>query len=229
MENEEHDMDQVTPTPDSDELIPDCEEETPETPQEKRSAVVKEILSWIYTVVIPIAVILLLNAFVVKLVIVHGSSMYPTLHDLDLMIVRTIAYTPTDGDIVVITSDEDSALGGENIVKRVIATGGQTVSIDYDTNTVTVDGVALDETYINHGGTGGYPDEDEYDAMSELFSPITITVPEGYIFVMGDNRNHSMDSRDPNVGLISVDHVLGKTILTVPSGNFLSDETGYVS
>jgi signal peptidase I len=145
------------------------------------------------------------------------------------MIVRTIAYTPTDGDIVVITSDEDSALGGENIVKRVIATGGQTVSIDYDTNTVTVDGVALDETYINHGGTGGYPDEDEYDAMSELFSPITITVPEGYIFVMGDNRNHSMDSRDPNVGLISVDHVLGKTVLTVPSGNFLSDETGYIS
>lgn len=178
--------------------------------KEDSSAMKKEILSWILSIGIPVAVVLFLNTFICQLVWVDGNSMYPTLHDHDLMLVRKIAYEPRQGDIVVLYADPDSILNGERIVKRIIGVSGQSVEIDTDANTVTVDGVTLEEPYLN-------------DAEADCLQGSTqtgITVPEDSVFVMGDNRNHSTDSRV--LGSISTENVMGKAILTIPSGKLYS-------
>ena len=172
----------------------------------------KELRSWILWIAVPIFIVLFLNAFVGKLVWVDGDSMFPTLHDRDLLIVSQLPHTPVTGDIVVITTASDSYLGGENIVKRVIASGGQQVVIDYDSNTVSVDGVTLEEPYINF---------DEGDPML-LTGASAYDVPEGYVFVMGDNRNHSMDSRSENIGMVPVDTILGNLVVDLPIGKLLA-------
>lgn len=146
-------------------------------------------------------VLLLVNTFVVRLAVVDGSSMYPTLKDGELMVVWQFCYEPTAGDIVVIDTSE-SLLNQSHIVKRVIATEGQTVSIDYNSNLVCVEDVALEEPYIN-------PEEDPMKPTDEQSCKI-YTVPEGCVFVMGDNRNHSADSRSAYYGMISEDHIMGK-------------------
>ena len=146
-------------------------------------------------------VLLLVNTFVVRLAVVDGSSMYPTLKDGELMVVWQFCYAPTAGDIVVIDTSE-SLLNQSHIVKRVIATEGQTVSIDYNSNLVCVEDVALEEPYIN-------PEEDPMKPTDEQSCKI-YTVPEGCVFVMGDNRNHSADSRSAYYGMISEDHIMGK-------------------
>ncbi len=146
-------------------------------------------------------VLLLVNTFVVRLAVVDGSSMYPTLKDGELMVVWRFCYAPTAGDIVVIDTSE-SLLNQSHIVKRVIATEGQTVSIDYNSNLVCVEDVALEEPYIN-------PEEDPMKPTDEQSCKI-YTVPEGCVFVMGDNRNHSADSRSSYYGMISEDHIMGK-------------------
>ena len=172
----------------------------------------KELRSWILWIAVPIFIVLFLNAFVGKLVWVDGSSMFPTLHDRDLLIVSQLPHTPVTGDIVVITTSPYSALGGENIVKRVIASGGQQLVIDYDRNTVSVDGVTLEEPYINF---------DEGDPM-EPVGASTYDVPEGYVFVMGDNRNHSLDSRSESIGMVPVDIILGNMVADLPIGRLLA-------
>ena len=131
---------------------------------------------------------------------VVGSSMYPTLKENDIVIVRQIFYSPKPGDIIVCQS---ATYGLEKpLVKRIIATEGQTVSIDYESWTVTVDGTVLDEPYIN------------YDANNPMrhsdYLEDTFTVPEGMLFVMGDNRNGSSDSRSSHIGFIDERLVIGK-------------------
>ena len=106
-------------------------------------------------------------------------------------------------DIVVTCQPNDSASIEDTLVKRIIATEGQVVDIDFNEGVVYVDGVALDEPYTNtptnerEGFTG------------------PVTVPEGYVFVMGDNRNGSTDSRDSRIGLIDERQILGKVVLRV--------------
>ena len=156
---------------------------------------------WFSFLCLACIVLLLVNTFVVRLAVVDGSSMYPTLKDGELMVVWQFCYAPTAGDIVVIDSSE-SLLNQSHIVKRVIATEGQTVSIDYNSNLVCVEDVALEEPYIN-------PEEDPMKPTDEQSCKI-YTVPEGCVFVMGDNRNHSADSRSSYYGMISEDHIMGK-------------------
>ena len=149
--------------------------------------------------------VILVFTFVGRLTWVAGSSMYPTLHDREIMLVQSIGYTPRQGDVVVLTQ---KSYRNDSIVKRVIALGGQTVRIDYDENAVYVDGERLDEPYINR---------EEDDPMEVRPSDWTeeITVPEGCVFVMGDNRNHSGDSRDPDIGVVAEENIIGRSLLVL--------------
>lgn len=130
---------------------------------------------------------------------VVGTSMVPTLGNGDMLIVSTFNYKPRTGDIIVCQSE---SYGLETpLVKRIIATEGQTVTIDYENWTVTVDGTVLREDYINKVPSAMKPS----DYLSDTF-----TVPEGCVFVMGDNRNGSVDSRSSAVGFIDERYILGR-------------------
>ena len=166
----------------------------------------QEIYHELKLLVAVLAVVILVFQFAAQLIVVVGSSMYPTLHDGDLLMAVRIYGELETGDIVVVHKETD--LIQETIIKRVIATGGQTVELDYDNNTVYVDGVRLTEPYIN---LNDLPPEDEGDPMLPKGDIARITVPEGSIFVMGDNRNHSTDSRfSYALGLVDEGYVIGK-------------------
>ena len=178
---------------------------TPSSPQEE-SGLVYNLYYWLQTLVLAVVAIVLLFTFVGRITRVEGASMLSTLHDGDLLLLQSIGYTPKAGDVVVVnkTTDETVALlGGEAIVKRVIAVGGQKVFIDYNTNTVYVDDKALDEPYIR-------------EPMDLRFGPYSgqtpFVVPEGCIFVMGDNRNESTDSRNQLLGPVDTGYVLGRAV-----------------
>lgn len=142
-----------------------------------------------------IFLMLVLFMFVFKYVTVVGNSMYPTLHNTDRLIITSLFYTPKQGDIVVIDVPNED----EPLIKRVIATEGQVISLDSETWTVYIDGVPLEENYeINKTSRPMY--------LGGLQFPYT--VEKGKIFVMGDNRNDSKDSR--MIGTIEVSKILGK-------------------
>ena len=145
-----------------------------------------------------------------RAVVVVGDSMNNTLVDGDrLLLISTSIYrNPQRGDIIV--AAKDSFRDGEPIIKRVIATAGQKVDIDFDTGTVYVDGVALIETYISS------------PTIENNGTRFPLVVPEGCVFVMGDNRNNSLDSRSTEIGLIDQREILGKVIFLLIPG---SDKT----
>lgn len=176
-------------------------EEAKQPPEEEklsgRDALKVDLYFWLQALVMALVSLILVFTFVGRIISVDGESMLPTLHHADMLILQSIGYKPEQGDVVVLS--KRSFQNGQPIVKRVIAVGGQTVDIDYDANTVSVDGVVLDEPYINEQNMRELPPE--YATHVE--------VPEGSIFVMGDNRNNSTDSRSPNVGVVDVRSVLG--------------------
>ena len=137
--------------------------------------------------------------FLVRIVGVDGESMVPTLHDKDWLIISNLFYEPEVGDIVVLA--KDSFFDGKMIVKRIIATENQVVDIDFERGIVYIDGVAIDEPYIA---------EKTYRSFDMVFPA---TVPEDSVFVMGDNRNHSSDSRDASLGMVHESNILGRLIL----------------
>ena len=175
---------------------------------EKRSFLY-DIYSLLHDLVYILAGITLVFVFVVRLVGVNGESMLPTLYHGDYLALQSnvIMGDLEYGDIVVARKLEFR--DGEPIVKRVIATEGQTVRIDYDNNGelyVSVDGVVLDEPYIN-------------EEMLPIYEvPMEVTVEKDCIFVMGDNRNHSSDSRVESIGQIKLDQVLGKVLCIILPG-----------
>ena len=146
----------------------------------------------------------LLFTFVIRLIGVDGQSMVPTLQNGDrLLVLNALLYDDyRQGDIVVLHKDFGDIT--TPIVKRVIALGGQTVDIDYASSTVYVDGVPLEEDYLP---------EEMYLPASPFMQQTHWEVPEGSVFVMGDNRNHSTDSRDDRLGIIDQDYILGKVVL----------------
>ena len=159
----------------------------------------RDLYEWMQALVCSVLVVVLLFTFVVRLIGVDGHSMVPTLQDGDrLLVLNSILYADYQyGDIVVLRKESFLA---EPIVKRVIATGGQTVDIDFETGSVYVDGELLKEDYIN-----------ELTFLEEG-TEFPLTVPEGSIFVMGDNRNNSNDSRDYRLGTVDTRYVIGKAV-----------------
>ena len=143
------------------------------------------------------AAFVLLFTFVVRVIVVSGPSMESTLWERDLILVWSLGYEPKQGDIVVLTQERYQE---DSIIKRVIATGGQRVDIDYGSGTVQVDGKVIAEDYIN-----------EPMRLPNWGEGVNhVTVPEGCIFVMGDNRNHSADSRHPDIGIVDNRCVIGR-------------------
>lgn len=153
------------------------------------------------TIFFAFVILLTVLSIFLRQVTVDGGSMNDTLHDGDRLLVTAFGYTPKCGDIVVIAHGETL---DEPIIKRVIATEGQTLFIDYDTGEVVVDGVLLKEYYIK--GTTG---------VVRNMTEIPSTIKEGYVFVMGDNREHSKDSRNAEVGLIPVENIVGKAFYRI--------------
>ena len=167
-----------------------------------RDALKVDLYFWLQALVMALVGLILVFTFIGRIIGVDGSSMMPTLHDHDMLLLQSIGYTPESGDVVVLS--KKSFREGQPIVKRVIAVGGQTVDIDYESNTVYVDGVVLDETYI-------------LEPMRELPSNFAthVVVPEGSIFVMGDNRNNSTDGRSPELGVVDERCVLGRALFVL--------------
>lgn len=166
----------------------------------------KSIMLYLHDLIYMLAAVMLVFLLLFRVVIVSGSSMYATLWDGDwLLVLSSVFYTePEQGDIII--ANKESFKNGEPIVKRVIADEGQTVDIDFDAGIVYVDGVALQEDYI-HNLTTTYEGVD-----------FPLTVEEGCIFVMGDNRRESKDSRNPEIGLIDKREILGKAIFLMFPG-----------
>ncbi len=156
----------------------------------------------IRSLVTMMAVFILVFTFVARVIVVSGPSMENTLQNGDVIVIWSLLYDPKPGDIVVLTQQSYQE---DSIVKRIIATGGQHVDIDYERGTVSVDGNVLDEPYIKEAMR--VPD---YGA-----SVTSVTVPEGCLFVMGDNRNHSADSRYTPIGIIDARCVIGKAVVVL--------------
>jgi signal peptidase I len=173
----------------------------------------KEVFEWSEAIIIAVVIAVIIRSFLFTLVAVEGASMENTLHDGDRLFVRRIGYTPKNGDIIVFTPENKPKTP---YIKRVIATGGQTIDIDFTTGEVKVDGEVLKENYIKA------PTKRPGDVK------FPVTVPEGYFFAMGDNRGNSHDSRNSDVGnsdnksgLIKNEALLGKAVFRIwPLKNF---------
>lgn len=172
----------------------------------EKKSVGKEIFEWVQAIVIAFVIAMFLRTYCFTMVKVDGSSMVPTLHDKDMLFVWRMNYEPQVGDIIIFRPAVNE---NTPYVKRVIATEGQSVNIQYNEQLgyaeVFVDGVKLDEDYINekiefgHIGNGVYP----------------CIVPNDCVFVMGDNRNNSSDSRLQSVGMVTEDSIIGKAMARI--------------
>ena len=174
--------------------------------QEKQTAKGRDLYEWVQSLVGSVLVVVAIFTFVIRMMGVYGHSMLNTLQHGDrLLVVNSMLYHDYKyGDIVILR--KNGVFDDDPIVKRVIAVEGQTVDIDFTEGIVYVDGEALEEDYIR---------EPTYTAEGTEFP---LTVPEGSIFVMGDNRNGSSDSRDYRLGTVDTRYVIGKAAFLIFPG-----------
>lgn len=185
----------------------DTPPERPEQPvtgaQARRDASAgRELYLNVRVLVTMMALFVLVFTFAARVIVVSGPSMQNTLFGGDLILVWSAGYTPEAGDVVVLTQESYQE---DSIVKRVIATEGQRVDIDYGTSTVYVDDMPIVEDYI----------KERMNLPSWGEGVNHVVVPEGCIFVMGDNRNHSADSRYPDIGIVDTRCVIGRGVVVL--------------
>ena len=178
------------------------------TTETKKNNFAGELLEWVDSIVVSAIVVVLLFTFVFKIVGIKGESMTDTLMEGDKVLVYSCNYTPEVGDIVVISRNasniiEDESGEHERIIKRVIATEGQTVDIN-DSGLVSVDGVEIADSYIR-----------EYKSTFKKDVQFPHVVKEGCVFVLGDNRRNSLDSRSSGIGDVDVRYILGKAVCRI--------------
>lgn len=166
---------------------------------EKKKNSLREAVEYAESLAVVFVVMLLIFTFIARPATVDGESMIPTLQNGERLVISNLFYEPTAGDIVVLCGEADRE-EGKNLIKRIIATEGQTIDIDFEAGEVYVDGQKLDEPYILEPT---YLDEG---------TEFPLTVPEGEIFVMGDNRNGSRDSRSLTVGTVKEEYIVGRVL-----------------
>ncbi len=170
-----------------------------------------DLYDWIQSLMVALVICITIFIFAIRVVDVSGSSMWPTLLDGDKMLVSNLFFTPQRGDIVVFKTDNYDP--EKALVKRVIATEGQEVSIDFERGVVYIDGSPIEEDYI----------AELTKTKLDFIGPQT--VPEGCLFVMGDNRNASTDSRKKEIGMVDTRMILGRAYYVI----FPLSETGWIS
>jgi len=164
-------------------------------------SVMRELFDWVEASMTAVVCVVLIFTFVARMAGVDGDSMCPTLHNQNRLIITRLFYSPKQDDIVVITKPN---FRDEPLIKRIIAVEGQTIDIDFQKGIVYVDGVEKEE--------GDYVSEPTYLSYDMEFPA---TVPPGCVFVMGDNRNNSWDSRDKAVGMVDSRYILGRVLYRV--------------
>ncbi len=162
----------------------------------EKNLFIRFYFEWIEALIPALITAILILTFVCRLVTVKGESMEKTLLEDDKLVIRNFFYKPKNGDIVVIGPTWN--LPEHIIVKRIIATPGQTFSINFDSGDITVDGAIINEPYIKER------------TKLEEGGEIPSVIPEGHVFVMGDNRNNSTDSRSYRLGLVPIEDIVGK-------------------
>ena len=173
----------------------EAEADTADDKKKKEVREITDLYDWLQCIVSALVVCILLFTFVARTCGVVGPSMENTLYEGERLIISNLFYTPRRGDIVVFRKE---SFRDEPIVKRIIALEGQTVDINFIEGYVYVDGERLEEDYIKELTNRSLDFEGE------------ITVPEGCVFVLGDNRNHSNDSRDAAIGCVDTRYIIGK-------------------
>ncbi len=163
------------------------------------NVVTLNLFDWVNSIIVAVVAVVILLTFCFRLIDVDGTSMEPTLINTDKVIVTNLFYTPHNEDVIVISHGEEY---DKPLVKRVIATEGQTLNIDFDKGEIYVDGQLIDEPYIQGETVKGNAE-------------IPAVVPEGKVFVLGDNRPVSLDSRYHEVGLIDEESIIGKAQFVV--------------
>lgn len=169
----------------------------------KKRASRAEAYDWLQCIVSAMLICVLVFVFLARVVGVIGSSMNPTLNDGDMLVISNLFYTPKQGDIVVLRKE---SFKDEPIVKRVIAVAGQTVDIDFNEGVVYVDDRPLEEDYVAE------------PTLRQLDFSGPVTVPEGFVFLMGDNRNDSTDSRSSRIGFVDIRYIMGKAYFLILPG-----------
>ncbi len=189
--------------------MPERTEEVTEVsePKVQKTDYKKEFFEWVKAIAVALVIAFLLRNYVLTLAKVDGQSMEPTLQHADRLYVNKVAYTPEKGDVVIFEPASDP---GRPYIKRVIATEGDTVYIDFLTGDVFVNDVLLDEPYINEPThlAGSYINF--LATMGEYSKENPIEIEPGYFWAMGDNRNASKDSRE--IGQIPVSELIGHAV-----------------
>ena len=184
------------------------EEEEEQLPPDVKAR--RETYDWIQSLMAALIVCVCIFIFFIRVIDVSGSSMNPTLYNGDKMIVSDVLYKPKAGDVVVFKSDTYDP--NKALVKRIIATAGQEINIDFGTGTVYIDGEPIEEDYIAE------LTRNKLDFIGPK------TVPEGCVFVMGDNRNKSTDSRKSEIGMVDERTIIGRVYCVI----FPLEELGLV-